>query len=183
MTAPALDVISTRPVLVAVPPRTLLVIEGTGERHGAHFRAAAKALYTVSSAVRRALAARHSLPPPEGRWPSAGTEQRWHLMMAQPPQLTARLLEDAATGQGVSLPAGLRLQHHAGGLCVQTLHVGPYRQVHATVDRMRDHMRRCGYEDSGDHHEIYLSNPNRTAPDKLRTVVRHPVRPDRRACH
>ena len=66
------------------------------------------------------------------------------------------------------------------GLCVQCMHTGPYDDEPATVERMHEYMRQQGYEldinDKRLHHEIYLSDVRKTAPDKLKTVIRHPVR-------
>ena len=66
------------------------------------------------------------------------------------------------------------------GLCVQCMHSGPYDDEPATVSRMHEYMEREGYAlditDRRMHHEIYLSDARKTAPEKLRTVIRHPVR-------
>ena len=73
----------------------------------------------------------------------------------------------------------LRLDHFQEGLCVQTMHVGPYADEPATVQRMRLFAETMGCKDrvelGGKHHEIYLGNPQRADPAKLKTVVRHPV--------
>ena len=66
------------------------------------------------------------------------------------------------------------------GFCVQCMHIGPYDDEPATVQRMHDYMEREGYElditEERRHHEIYLSDARKTAPEKLRTVIRHPIR-------
>ena len=66
------------------------------------------------------------------------------------------------------------------GLCVQCMHIGPYDDEPATVQLMHEYMEREGYElditDERLHHEIYLSDARKTAPEKLRTVIRHPIR-------
>ena len=66
------------------------------------------------------------------------------------------------------------------GLCVQCMHVGPYDDEPATVQRMHDYMEQQGYvldiSDRRLHHEIYLSDARKCAPEKLRTVIRHPIR-------
>ncbi|HNT54508.1 MAG TPA: GyrI-like domain-containing protein [Anaerolineaceae bacterium] len=73
----------------------------------------------------------------------------------------------------------LRLERFSEGLCVQTLHTGPYSTEPATVDRMHAYMQLNGYQDQvergGRHHEIYLGDPRRAAPEKLKTILRHPV--------
>jgi hypothetical protein len=74
----------------------------------------------------------------------------------------------------------LRLGSFEEGLCVQVMHIGPYSEEPATVERMRAFAAEKGYEDlvgrGGKHHEIYMSDPRRTSPSKLKTVVRHPIR-------
>ncbi len=66
------------------------------------------------------------------------------------------------------------------GLCVQSMHIGPYDNEPETVSRMHDFMTEQGYRlditDKRMHHEIYLSDARRTAPERLKTVIRHPVR-------
>jgi hypothetical protein len=71
--------------------------------------------------------------------------------------------------------ARLRLEGFHEGLCVQTMHIGPYATEPATVARMEAFAQENGYELCHDHHEIYLGNPLRADPSKLKTVLRHPV--------
>jgi len=76
--------------------------------------------------------------------------------------------------------ARLRLDSFEEGLCVQTMHVGPYATEPETLDRMYAFMEEKGYIDlvgrGGKHHEIYMGDPRRAAPEKLKTVLRHPVK-------
>ena len=71
-------------------------------------------------------------------------------------------------------------QNYDEGLCVQCLHIGPYDDEPTTVERMHRYMEKQGYtldiSDRRMHHEIYLSNARKTAPEKLKTVIRHPIR-------
>jgi hypothetical protein len=73
----------------------------------------------------------------------------------------------------------LRLAPFEEGLCVQTMHIGPYATEPATLDVMREFMKENGVQDlvglGGKHHEIYIGDPRKSAPDKLKTVLRHPV--------
>jgi hypothetical protein len=75
--------------------------------------------------------------------------------------------------------ARLRLDSFEEGPCVQTMHIGPYATELETLGRMQDFMRENGYRDlvgsGGKHHEIYLGDPRKAAPEKLKTVLRHPV--------
>jgi hypothetical protein len=76
--------------------------------------------------------------------------------------------------------ARLRLEPFREGLCVQMMHIGPYATEPVSIAKMHAFMAENGYQDQveqgGKHHEIYLGDPRRAAPEKLRTVLRHPVR-------
>ncbi|MBN1148285.1 MAG: GyrI-like domain-containing protein [Anaerolineales bacterium] len=91
-------------------------------------------------------------------------------------QALAQLREKKGDQPGL---ARLRLDSFAEGLCVQTMHIGPYANEPETLERMQAFMQTNGYRDlvgaGGKHHEIYLGDPRRAAPDKLKTVLRHPV--------
>ncbi|MHC4860482.1 MAG: GyrI-like domain-containing protein [Planctomycetota bacterium] len=70
----------------------------------------------------------------------------------------------------------VRLETIDEGRCVQRLHVGPYESEQETLAAMREHMAKEGVEQAGHHHEIYLSDPRRVAPEKRRTILRLPIR-------
>ena len=106
------------------------------------------------------------------------------LMIIQPDVITQEIFEEAR--ERVRKKKGdsdmlnkLRLAHFEEGLCVQTMHIGPYATEPVTIDRMKEFMRENGLKDNvgpnGKHHEIYLSDPRKAAPDKMKTVLRHPV--------
>ena len=106
------------------------------------------------------------------------------LMIMQPDVITADIFEEARDqvrkkkGNSDSLNK-VRLAHFEEGLCVQTMHIGPYATEPATIDRMKAYIQENGLQDNvgpdGKHHEIYMSDPRRVAPDKMKTVLRHPV--------
>jgi hypothetical protein len=106
------------------------------------------------------------------------------LMIMQPDVITQAIFEEAREqvckkrGDNASL-LKLRLTDFEEGLCVQTMHVGPYATEPATVERMRAFAEENGYQDcvgrGGKHHEIYLGDPRKADPAKLKTVLRHPV--------
>jgi hypothetical protein len=108
----------------------------------------------------------------------------YRLMILQPDVVTPELFEEAR--QQVRRKRGdnpflskLRLGTFEEGLCVQVMHLGPYATEPATIDRMQDYMRENGLKDqvgpTGMHHEIYMSDPRRVAPERMKTVLRHPV--------
>ena len=69
----------------------------------------------------------------------------------------------------------LRLEHFTEGLCMQIMHVGPYADEPATVAKMDAFAAENGYVKRNMHHEIYLGDPLRAAPEKLKTILRHPI--------
>jgi hypothetical protein len=106
-------------------------------------------------------------------------------MIMQPDVITPDVFEEAREqvrkkkGESEML-ANVRFTHFEEGLCVQVMHIGPYETEPATVERMRAFALENGYRDAvgplgGKHHEIYLSDPRKAAPDKMKTVLRHPI--------
>ena len=106
------------------------------------------------------------------------------LMIMHPEVITKELFDEAREqvrrkkGDSEMLSKA-RLAHFEEGLCVQTMHIGPYAAEPATIERMREYMKENGLKDNvgphGKHHEIYMSDPRRVSPDKMKTVLRHPV--------
>lgn len=106
------------------------------------------------------------------------------LMIMQPEVVTKEIFEEARENvrkkKGDSeLLNQVRLEYFEEGLCVQTMHIGPYATEPATIDRMKAFMQENGLFDNvgpnGLHHEIYISDPRKANPDKMKTVLRHPV--------
>lgn len=77
--------------------------------------------------------------------------------------------------KGVST-AGLRFESYREGLAVQIMHIGPYSAEEPTIARLHTYILDNGFALNGKHHEIYLSDPRRNPPEKLKTVIRQPVR-------
>ncbi len=108
----------------------------------------------------------------------------YRVMILQPDHITPDMFQEALAQlrkkKGDQPAFGrLRLESFEEGLCVQIMHIGPYATEPATVEKMRLFARENGYQDQvelgGKHHEIYLGDPRRSAPEKLKTVLRHPV--------
>jgi hypothetical protein len=106
------------------------------------------------------------------------------LMILHPemitPEIFAAGIEQVRKKKGESAYLSrLRLDHFEEGPCVQIMHIGPYATEPATVDRMRAYALENGFRDcvglGGKHHEIYLGDPRKADPSKLKTVLRHPV--------
>ncbi len=182
--------------VVDVPRMSFLMVDGEGDPNTASaYREAVEALYSVSYAIKfaakRELGRDHVVAPLEGLWsaddPSfftrrAKDEWHWTMLIMQPPWIPAELVEQArvTTAAKKDLPALplLRLADYEEGTSVQVLHVGPYDDEAPTLRRLHEeYMPARELEFNGRHHEIYLGDPRRAQPSKLRTVLRQPVRP------
>jgi hypothetical protein len=104
----------------------------------------------------------------------------WRAMIMQPDHITAEMFSEALEKirQKRASPSieKLRLKRFCEGLCIQTMHIGPYAAEPATLERMQAYADENGYALQNEHHEIYLSDPRRAAPEKLKTVLRHAVK-------
>jgi hypothetical protein len=100
-------------------------------------------------------------------------------MMMQPDHITAEMFQDALAQLRKKKPNPaldlLRFESFTEGLCLQIMHIGPYRTEPETLAKMDAFATEKGYRMRGKHHEIYLGNPMRAAEEKLKTVLRHPV--------
>ena len=111
-----------------------------------------------------------------------GKVQDWYFraMILQPAVVTADAFAEALAQLRKKKPSPglekLRLESFREGCCVQILHLGPYSTEQATIERLKDYMKEHGMVRNGHHHEIYLGDPRRAAPEKLRTILRQPVK-------
>jgi hypothetical protein len=182
------------PALVQVPDLAFLMVDGHGDPNSApSYTEAVQALYATAYAVRFALkrgpdALDAPVMPLEGLWwvPDMATfsvEDKaawdWTMMIALPDVVTAEAVEAARGAAARKVGAGpagrVRLERYTEGLAAQILHVGPYSAEGPTVRRLHEFIAEQGHRLAGKHHEIYLSDPRRGAPDRLRTIVRQPV--------
>ncbi|MEN3613275.1 GyrI-like domain-containing protein [Plantactinospora sp. ZYX-F-223] len=180
--------------LVDVPELPFLMIDGKGDPNTSmSYQDAVAALYAVSYAVKFAskqqLGRDYVVGPLEGLWsaddPSVFVtrdkhEWQWTMMVTQPEWVSAAMVEQAIelTAAKKALPAldRLRFERYAEGLSVQVLHVGSYDEEGPVLARLhQEFMPANGLTHNGRHHEIYLSDPRKTEPAKLRTILRQPV--------
>jgi hypothetical protein len=196
-TAPeALHKATTDPHFVDVPAITFLMIDGAGDPNAsADYRDAIAALYALSYAlkfaVKKAGGGDYRVAPLEGLWwaedPAAFSMERkqnwqWTMMIAQPAAVTPALLDTIRmeVRRKKALPAldRVRLASLVEGRAAQVLHRGPYETEGPTIERLHRFIREHGADFDGraqKHHEIYLSDPTRTTPERMRTVVRQPI--------
>ena len=183
------------PRFVDVPRLSYFMIDGQGPPAGEAFQTAIQALYSTAYTIKFTLKAAGRTdfvtPPLEALWWSADPRAfeenrrdvwRWTLMLMLPEHVGDADLQAAlgALGRrGKRVPAHdeLRLATLDEGRAVQALYVGPYDDMGPAVDQLRAFADSHGYRQVGRHHDIYLSDPNRTAPEKLKTILRRPVVP------
>jgi hypothetical protein len=103
----------------------------------------------------------------------------WQAMILQPEHITPAMFAEGVARLRKKKPSPcverLRLETFAEGLCMQIMHIGPYADEPATVAKMDAFALQRGLQKRGRHHEIYLGNPLMADPEKLKTVLRHPV--------
>jgi len=180
--------------VVDVPPMNFLMIDGHGDPNTAQeYQDAVEALYAVAYALKfrskKEKGMDYVVPPLEGLWwvenmEEFSTEDKsawsWTMMVMQPEWITQEMFEAALeqVEKKKNLPALSRLwlESHHEGLAVQILHIGSYDDEAPTIARMHAFIDENGYEPAGKHHEIYLSDPRKVAPEKLKTVLRQPIR-------
>jgi hypothetical protein len=185
--------------IVDVPTFHFVMIDGEIERGqkpetSESFQEAVNILYGISftlkfmSKLRKANPIDYRIMALEGLWWNEdGMEDferkegwHWTLMMLQPEHITEAMFDDAVSSlrkKRGEIPALhlIRFEPFHEGKCVQILHVGPYDLETMTLARMKDFARKQGYRFHGKHHEIYLRDPRRAKPEKLRTVLRRPI--------
>lgn len=185
-----------KPVLVDVPPLNFVMVDGAGDPNNSPaFGEACRALYSVAYTLKfmsKEQGQDFIVMPMEGLWWAEDfgafavdgdrNQWQWIVMILQPDHITADLfaqaVEKAAARKDAS-PAldRIRLETYHEGLSAQIMHLGPYAEEGATVATLHTWLEGRGYTYRGakHHHEIYLSDPNRTAPEKMKTVIRQPV--------
>jgi hypothetical protein len=192
-----------KPEIIKVPRFQFAMIDGAIEKgsepgKSPSFAEATQALYGISYTLKFMLKKRkvdavdYPVMALEGLWWVVDgkfditVKDNWHytLMILQPdvisPALFAEGLAEVKRKRGDSpYLSKLRLDHFQEGLSVQMMHIGPYATEPATLKTMLDFAAEQGYRDgvgpTGKHHEIYLGDPRKADPSKLKTVLRHPI--------
>lgn len=193
------------PALVDIPPMNFIAVRGQGDpnQEDGEYKAAMGLLYGIAFTIKMSKKTSHRMegyfdyvvPPLEGLWYGAHGDEpdlsdkaafRWISMIRLPDFVTRQEFDWAAgeasrkKGQDFSKVEFLTYQD---GLCVQCMHLGPYDSEPETMEKLRAFALENGYaadhSEVRRHHEIYLSDPRKCGPERLRTVLRMPVRPAR----
>lgn len=181
------------PVLVKVPAFNYLCLEGRGDPNDSQpFAAGVEALYGLSYTLKFMIkkgpeAVDYGVMPLEGQWWAEDMESfraqakdkwLWRIGIMQPELITIdhvdRATEELRKKKNPAALDQVSFQVQEDGLSAQILHLGPYDQEEPTIDRLHVFIQDQGHELTGLHREIYLSDARRTAPEKLKTIIRQP---------
>ena len=180
--------------IVHVPEMAFLTMDGQGDPNvEPAYEEIVGTLYSVAYTIKfasKAIGKDYVVPPLEGLWWTEDMDAfsmddkgawQWTMMVMQPVWITEEVVEEARDEvaekkKELSRLPDLRFETYHEGPSVQIMHVGPYDAEGPTIERMHAFIADNGYEPAGKHHEIYLSDPRRTKPDNLKTVLRQPVR-------
>jgi hypothetical protein len=189
------------PSIVRAPKFNYLMIDGEGDPNTRkEFQDAIQALYSMSYTMKFMYRKEKSIDYPvmaleglwglkdgvEFNWDASKDDWRWTLMIMQPKYVTKALVRKAK--MTVSLKAErdavtvisaldkLRFESLNEGHSAQIMHIGPFSEERPTIQRLHSFINENGYEIAGKHHEIYLSDFRRVKPEKMKTVIRYPLR-------
>ncbi len=180
--------------VVKVPAMNFLMVDGTGDPNVAQvYKDAIEALYAVSYAlkfkVKREQKVDYVVMPLEGLWwmddmtlfsVENKAEWLWTMMIMQPkfvtPKMARQALDEVSKKKDLAAIARVRFEKFSEGLAAQILYFGAYADEGPTIQKIHQHIHDTGHQLHGKHHEIYLGDPRKTAPAKLKTVIRQPMR-------
>ena len=191
-----------KPGIVTVPSMNYIAVRGSGDPNieGGDYKTAIGLLYAIAFTIKMSKKGSHRIegyfdyvvPPLEGFWWQDGINGidyahkenfHWISVIRLPDFVTEndfRWAVEEATKKKKQDFSKVEFMTIEEGLCVQCMHIGPYDDEPATVSTMHEFLQQQGYEpditDKRLHHEIYLSDARRVAPEKLRTVIRHPIK-------
>ncbi|MCL1893832.1 MAG: GyrI-like domain-containing protein [Holophagaceae bacterium] len=190
---------TAKPSIIEVPEMVFITIDGQGNPNTSKaYAEALEILYSLSYSIKMSKGDSrpegffdYVVPPLEGLWwgvdSGAGGIDKdklcWTSMIRQPDFVTQEVFERAKTALGKKKPeldtTKASLMTITEGLCAQILHIGSYDDEPATMKALETYIGESGYRpdfsDTRKHHEIYLSDPRKVAPEKLKTIIRLPI--------
>jgi hypothetical protein len=181
--------------VVDVPEMNFLMIDGEGDPNTAPaFQEATEALYALSYALKFKIKkgegqVDYGVMPLEGLWWADDMSQfsvdkkgewKWTLLMMQPeyvtPALVAEAVEEVKHKKNPAALPLIRFEAYAEGKAAQIMHIGPFSEEGPTIEKVHAFIAENGFQLAGLHHEIYLSDIRRAAPEKWKTVIRQPFK-------
>ena len=182
----------TKPQMVEFSEIPYLTIEGRGEPAGKTFTEAVQALYPFAYGIKgvcKKSGKDFAVAKLEGLWwvksnrPALEVPRQewyWKLLIRLPDFVTQEITERAGAEvmkkKKVGLLKDIKFEKMTEGKCIQVLHIGPYTTEQETIAEMRKTIEENNFIDNGMHHEIYLSDPRKTPPQKMKTILRQPVK-------
>ena len=182
-----------QPALVTVPARPFLMIDGEGNPNvSPEYADAVAALYPLAYGIRAAIKKEtgdgYTVLPLEGLWWSDDMDAfaanrhddwKWTMMIGLPDladaAMAAEVLPEVTRKKGLSAGDRVRFEVYDEGLAAQIMHIGPYAAEAPTIAALHEFISAQGMERRGLHHEIYLGDPRKADPAKLKTIIRQPV--------
>lgn len=185
---------ASKPAIIDVPALKTLMVDGTGDPNGPAFQEAVGSLYSVAYTLKFTFKKEKAIDYPvmalEGLWcaddPSVFVngkrdEWKWTIFIVLPDVVTRKDVAEAvaAVKKKAKFPRfpEVRFEKFAEGQAAQVMHIGPYAAEGPTIERLHKFIADEGYRLRGRHHEIYFGDPRRSAPEKLKTLIRQPVEP------
>jgi hypothetical protein len=184
-----------KPHFLTVPEIPYLTIEGSGNPNSKQFEQKVGAMYgaayTMKFSSKIEQGRDYVVAKLEGLWWGVGLTDNptpeeydkfeWKLLIRLPDFITEADLAAAkealeAKGKGDGFLGELGMEIYEEGYCAQIMHIGPYNEEAPTIQALHKFIEDEGYELTGLHHEIYLSDPRRTAPEKMKTIIRQPAK-------
>ena len=181
-----------KPELKEFGKLNFLTLSGKGEPAGTEFTKAVEALYPLAYGIKKIYKQQEmdfAVPKLEGLWwvnseKSAleipKSEWHWKLLIRMPDFVTEKNFEEVKTEvikkKGIEKISSILFEKITEGKCIQILHIGPYATEPESINLMKEYMEENGLVENGLHHEIYLSDPRKTGPEKMKTILRQPVK-------
>lgn len=182
-----------QPSIVDVPTYNFIMLDGHGNPNThPDYAEVVSALYQFAYAlkfhIKKTQGSDYAVMPLEGLWWIAEglsfssdnkDDWEWTMMIVQPAMVTDEHIHEIRKQLAVKKPSSwlekLRYEPYTEGLSVQIMHIGPYNTEATNIQLMHKFAQTHGYALRGKHHEIYLSDPRRTQPEKLKTIIRQPI--------
>lgn len=183
-----------KPIAIDIPAMNYLMIDGSGDPVTSQdYKDAIEALYPVSYAlkfmVKKGKGIDYGVMPLEGLWWAddmgsfAGNDRgawKWTSMIMQPALIDSKIVDEAIEQvrkkKALKALPKIRFERLEEGLSAQVMHVGPFSNEGPTVRKLHDFIEQSGYRLAGKHHEIYLSDFRKAAPERMKTVIRQPIK-------
>jgi len=180
--------------ILKVPTMNFLMIDGKGDPNNSdEFTDAVQSLYSLAYTIKFALKKENKVDfgvmPLEGLWWTDDIKKfsqdnkkiwKWTVMIMQPEFVTKKIvdtcLDDVKKKKEFPGLSKIRFEKYDEGLSGQIMYVGPYSDEGPTIRKLHEFVKEKGYEVQGKHHEIYLSDLRRTKPEKLKTIIRQPIK-------